>query len=75
MARHIADAQTEDRHLALAAKTDKAPPRAVSVPLDHRGGEKRNLSYKCFIKNNSKSKSKYKSSYSSFILHRIISHF
>lgn len=39
MARHIADAQTEDRHLALAAKTDRAPPRAVSVPLDH-GGKK-----------------------------------
>lgn len=38
-------------------------------------GEKRNLGYKCFIKNNSKSKSKYKSCYSSFILHRIISHF
>lgn len=44
MARHIADAQTEDRHLALAAKTDKAPPRAVSVPLDHRGGGKKGTS-------------------------------
>ena len=40
MARHIADAQTEDRHLAPAAKTVRAPPRAVSVPLDHGEGEK-----------------------------------
>lgn len=75
MARHFADAQTEDRHLAPAAETGRALPRAGSVPLDHGVGKKRNLSYKCFIKNNGKSKSKYKSSYSSFILHRIISHF
>lgn len=40
MARHIADTQTEDRHRAPAAKNNRAPPRAVSVPLDHEGGEK-----------------------------------
>lgn len=40
MARHIADAQTEDRHLAPAAKSSWAAPRAVSVPLDHGGGKK-----------------------------------
>ena len=48
--------------IALQHWASGAPARAASVPLDHGG--KRNLGYKCFIKNNSKSKSsKYKSSY------------
>lgn len=46
----LTDTQTEDRHLAPAAKTSRAPTRAVSVPLDHRGGKEGTLVINALLK-------------------------